>query len=155
MRHIGFTIRSVLVSTVLVGSVAVAGIALAERGASTVASIEASIEASTEASPTAPAAALVEVPVCWGTPTTVPTLPSSDGAMVQTVTVSIEPTSLLRLGADGHVIAAETNTGCAPRSTDRRFIVHDDGSLTEVPGFDVASVAWTGDFTQFGFVPQG
>lgn len=142
MRHVAFTIRSLLVSTVLVSSVAVAGIALAERGATT------------EIAPTTPAADLVEVPECWGNPTTRTELPSTDGAMVQTVTVRIEPTSLLRLDADGHVMAAETNTGCAPRGTDRLFIVHDDGSLTEAPGFDVASVAWTGDFTQFGFVPQ-
>lgn len=143
MRHVAFTTRSLLISTVLVGSLAVTGIALAERGPTA------------EVASTPPAAVLVEVPECWGAPTTRTELPSSDGAMVQTVTVSIEPTSLLRLDADGHVIAAETNTGCAPRGTDRLFVVHDDGSLTEAPGFDVASVAWTGDFTQFGFVPQG
>lgn len=143
MRHVAFTTRSMLASTVLVGSLAVTGIALAERGTTS------------PVAATAPAAALVEVPVCWGSPTTLTTLPSFDGSAVQTVTVSVEPTSLLRLGADGHVIAAETNTGCAPRGTDRLFIVHDDGSLTEAPGFDVASVAWTGDFTQFGFIPQG
>ena len=143
MRHVAFTTRSLLASTVLVGSLAVAGIALAERGTTV------------EVDATAPAAVLVEVPVCWGAPTTGTELPSSDGAMVQTVTVSIQPAARRRLDADGPVKAAATKTRCAPRSTDHLFIVHDDGSLTEATGFDVAGVAWTGDFTQFGFVPQG
>ncbi len=140
MRHVAFTTRSLLASTVLVASLAIAGIAVAERAATA------------EVATTAPAVALVEVPVCWGTPTTGTV--SSDSAMVQIVTVRVEPTSLLRLDADGHVEAAATNTGCAPRSTDHLFIVQKDGSLVDFPDFHPESVAWTGDFTQFGFIPQ-
>jgi hypothetical protein len=142
MRHVTFTTRSLLASTVLVGSLTVTGVALAARAGSA------------PATTPSPVPVLVEVPVCWGSSATGATLPVVDGGMVQTVTVSVEPTSLLKLDADGHVNAAETNTGCAPRSTDRLFVVHDDGSLTDATGFDVASVAWTGDFTQFGFVSQ-
>ncbi len=144
MRHVAFTTRTLLTSTVLVGSLTLTGVALAAR---------ATPAAPQTAAPAVPV--LVEVPVCWGTPTTATTLPSPAGAMVETVTVSVEPTSLLKLDADGHVRSAETNTGCAPRSTDHLFFVHDDGSLTDATGFDVASVAWTGDFTQFGFIEQG
>jgi hypothetical protein len=80
--------------------------------------------------------------------------PPADGGMTQTVSVRIEPTSLLKLDSDGHVLAAETNTGCAPRSTDHIYVVLPNGNLVEDRTVDVSKVTWTGDFTQFGFVTQ-
>ncbi len=140
MRHVAFTTRTLLASTVLVSSLAVTGIALADRGTS---------HDAVSAPPV-----LVEVPVCWGTPSTGTALASPGGAMVQTVTVRIEPTSLLRLDPDGHVKAAETNTGCAPRATDHVYVVMRNGDLVENTKVDVSTVRWTGDFTQFGFIEQ-
>lgn len=100
--------------------------------------------------------ALREVAPCWGsTDTIMPTDADLGGSMTQTVTLRIEPTALLKVAADGTVLAAETNTGCAPRPTDLLYVVADDGSLTPADGIDVTTVAWTGDFTRFGFVPQG
>lgn len=97
--------------------------------------------------------ALVEEPSCWA-PTSATELPSGDGAMVQTITVTILPTAILRVDAAGRVIAAETNTGCAPRTTDLLLVERADGTLAPAGGIDVAAVRWTGDFTAFGFVPQ-
>lgn len=96
--------------------------------------------------------ALVEVPECWGSvmsPAT--TLP---GANVETITLTIEPTSLVKVDERGRVLAAETNTGCAPRRGDHVYVVHQDGTLEDAPTFDVALVRWTGDFTQFGYQLQ-
>jgi hypothetical protein len=97
---------------------------------------------------------LVEVPECWGAPGPAASAPAGDGSAVQTITVTVERTALLKLDAVGTVVAAETNTGCAPRPGDRLFVVQPDGSLREAIGIDVTATAWTGDFTQFGFVPQ-
>jgi hypothetical protein len=100
--------------------------------------------------------ALREVPTCWGSIDDArPTEADLDGSMTQTVVLRIEPTALLKVADDGTVLAAETNTGCAPRPTDLLYVVADDGSLTPADGIDVSAVAWTGDFTQFGFVTQG
>ena len=96
--------------------------------------------------------ALREVPTCWGSADTVPV---PEGDTVIPVVLRVEPTALLKVADDGTVLAAETNTGCAPRPTDVLFVVADDGSLTPADGIDVSAVAWTGDFTQFGFVAQG
>lgn len=102
---------------------------------------------------TAAAPALVEEPSCWA-PTEATELPSGDGAMVQTIAVTILPTAILRVDAAGRVVAAETNTGCAPRPTDQLFVEQADGTLAPAHGIDVAAVDWTGDFTVFGFVAQ-
>lgn len=98
--------------------------------------------------------ALREVAPCWGSTDTILDTEGGDAA-VTPVVLRVEPTALLKVAADGTVLAAETNTGCAPRPTDLLYVVADDGSLTPAEGIDVAAVAWTGDFTQFGFIPQG
>ncbi|MFZ4720212.1 MAG: hypothetical protein ACOYMR_12350 [Ilumatobacteraceae bacterium] len=98
---------------------------------------------------------LVEQPHCWGAdPKNPDALPAVDGAMVQAVTVTIEPTSLLKLDRRGKVSAAATNTGCRPHATDHLYVVNPDGSLREAKGIDVDRVKWTGDFREWGFVPQ-
>ena len=73
-------------------------------------------------------------------------------AAVQLVSVVVPPVALLDLDADGGVIAAATNTGCAPRLGDAVYVVQADGSL--VPGA-LPVVDWVGDFTEAGvFQPQ-
>ena len=100
-------------------------------------------------------AALVEVPECWGATATPVTTPDSGDTSIQTITVTVERTALVKVDATGKVLAAETNTGCAPRPGDRVFVVQANGSLREALGFDSTATVWTGDFTHFGFVPQG
>jgi hypothetical protein len=145
MRHVAFTTRTLMAATVLVGSLAVTGVALAERSHGRTTASEGNDGQST---------ILVEVPSCWGTPISDPVPPPTAGGMTQTVSVRIEPTSLLKLDSDGHVLAAETNTGCAPRATDHIYVVLRNGNLVENTKVDVSKVQWTGDFTQFGFVSQ-
>jgi hypothetical protein len=96
--------------------------------------------------------ALVEEATCWGA--SAASVPTASGVSVQTITVTVERTALVKVDAAGKVLAAETNTGCAPRPGDRVFVVQADGSLREAVGFDATATAWTGDFTRFGFVPQ-
>ena len=98
--------------------------------------------------------ALREVAPCWGSTDTILDT-NGDANGMTPVVLRVEPTALLKVADDGTVLAAETNTGCAPRPTDLLYVVADDGSLTPAEGIDVAAVAWTGDFTQFGFIPQG
>lgn len=146
MRHVALTTRSLVASAaVLVATTAIGAAAAAAATFSTP-------QAATQ---TVIAPALVEVPECWGSTSPTDTLPTFDGAMVQTITVTVEPTSLLRIDQDGRVSAAATNTGCAPRATDHLFVVQADGSLRPAEGIDVDAIAWTGDFTRYGFVPQG
>lgn len=142
MGRAAFTTRSIL-ATMLVGAV------LTATGAAFAASTGTSLPPVVQQRELP---ALVEVPVCWGSTDTTPA-PEGDG--VVPVVVRIEPTALLKVDAAGTVIAAETNTGCAPRATDLLYVVADDGTLTPAEGIDVTTVAWTGDFTQFGFIPQG
>jgi hypothetical protein len=150
MRHVALTTtRTLLATTVLATSLAVTGVALAERTRTD------STEAGDERDHRA---VLVQVPSCWGTPITTPdttrTTPPNPADGGLSVTVRIEPTSLLKLDSSGHVIAAETNTGCAPRMTDHIYVVLSNGNLVENTKVDVSDVRWTGDFTEFGFIRQ-
>ncbi len=145
MRHVATTTRTLLAATVLAGSLAVTGVALAERSRSHVTESDSGRDHRP---------ALVEVPSCWGAPLSDPVPAPNAGGMTQTVSVRIEPTSLLKLDSDGHVLAAETNTGCAPRVTDHIYVVLRNGNLVENRKVDVSKVTWTGDFTQFGFIIQ-
>ena len=142
MGRAAFTTRSIL-ATMLMGAV------LTATGAAFAASTGTSLPPVVQQRELL---ALVEVPVCWGS---TDTTPAPDRDDVIPVVMRIEPTALLKVDADGTVVAAETNTGCAPRATDLLYVVADDGTLTPADGIDVTTVAWTGDFTQFGFIPQG
>lgn len=148
MRHVAFTTRWILAASAAVTVAWSGGIAAALTGADAPKS-----GAATQVVVTEPGA-LIEVPTCWGEPATAATLPNM-GDATQTVTVTVERVAMLRLDASGAVTAAQTNTGCAPRTGDRIYIVQADGSLVEAPAFDVTATHWHGDFTQFGFVPQG
>jgi hypothetical protein len=148
MRHVATTTRTILATTVLAGSLTLTGVALADRARS------GSSSSGDSGDDRDHRTTLVQVPSCWGTPIATPTTPPPVGGVTQTVVVRIEPTSLLKLDSDGHVVAAETNTGCAPRPTDHIYVVLRNGDLIENRKVDVSKVKWTGDFTEFGFVPQ-
>ncbi|MCU1366477.1 MAG: hypothetical protein JWL72_4255 [Ilumatobacteraceae bacterium] len=72
------------------------------------------------------------------------------GTMQQSITVTVLATTILRIDAHGHVTAATTNTGCAPRISDDVYVWEIDGSLSLASSKDVVRRAWTGDFTQPG-----
>jgi hypothetical protein len=140
MRHVRTTGRSFVAAVVLLVGTGSAAVAAAHSGAP--------LPAPTQRSVTTP---LVEAPTCWapepGTPSTI------GGANVETITLTIEATSLLAVNEEGRVTAAETNTGCAPRPTDHLYFVHPDGSVTDASGTDLTGLRFTGDFTQFGYHP--
>lgn len=142
MGRVAFTTRSILAT-------ALAGAILTATGAAFAASTGTSLPPVVQQRELP---ALLEVPTCWGSTDTVP---APAGDTVIPVVLRVEPTALLKVADDGTVLAAETNTGCAPRPTDLLYVVAADGSLHPAVGIDVSTVAWTGDFTQFGFVPQG
>lgn len=75
--------------------------------------------------------------------------------MVQQVAVSVPRTALLEIDAVGEVVAAATNTGCAPRPGDDVYVRTASGDL--VAG-DPALLTrtWVGDFREAGvYQPQG
>mgnify|MGYP003330790552 CR=1 FL=1 len=96
----------------------------------------------------APTASLVEAPECA---TTVPPVTAGDAAGV--VRVTVPHVAFIYLDAADKVTAAATNTGCAPRATDRVYEYLPGATGPVAAAFDVAAVAWVGDFTQIG-VPQ-
>lgn len=69
--------------------------------------------------------------------------------------VLVRPTVLLRVDSSGQVIAAATNTGCAPRRGDDVYFVGPDGTETLAPADEIDDCEWTGDFVVPGrFQPQ-
>lgn len=71
------------------------------------------------------------------------------------VTVSVPATALLRTDRGGHVVAAATNTGCAPRPSDDIVLVRPDGTFEPAPSPQMANRRWFGDFTAPGiYQPQ-
>jgi hypothetical protein len=73
----------------------------------------------------------------------------------QRISVTAPATALLRVDHGGHVVAAATNTGCAPRPGDDLFYVRPDGTVEPTPTSELAHRRWFGDFTEPGvFVPQ-
>ncbi|MEX0846332.1 MAG: hypothetical protein WD023_01015 [Ilumatobacteraceae bacterium] len=75
----------------------------------------------------------------------------SAGGTGQNLTVTVPATALLTLDNDGAVVAATTNTGCAPRSSDNLYLVMPDGSVTEATE-PLPTHSWIGDFTSAGVV---
>jgi len=91
--------------------------------------------------------------VCGGATAT---HPSHDaGAMVQGIDVRVPRTALLRVDRHRRVIAAATNTGCAPRLGDDVYFVSPTGDLAPAPPSAILGHRWRGDFTVSGvFVAQ-
>lgn len=87
---------------------------------------------------------------CLGTPSTSTTNPADQGAMSQTVTVTVERTALLRVDRRGRITAAATNTGCRPHVGDRIYVISPSGTYTEVTDVDLDELDWKGSFRSIG-----
>ncbi len=73
---------------------------------------------------------------------------------VQQVLVGVPRTAMIRLDSSGRVVAAWTNTGCAPRPTDEVWLMGPDGSIT-AGSTKIVDRSWQGDFSRAGvFVLQ-
>lgn len=97
---------------------------------------------------------LTEDPTC-GTATTPPSVssaPSKPGAEAtsQVVTVTVPATVIVRIDRFGRVIAATTNTGCAPRPDDAYLLHLPDGTYADASAEQFAAVSWRGDFSAPG-----
>ena len=79
-----------------------------------------------------------------------PTTPGGAGDMGQTITVTIERTTLLRVDRRNRVTAAATNTGCRPRNGDRVYVISSSGTYTAVTGIDLDDIDWKGSFRTIG-----
>lgn len=75
---------------------------------------------------------------------------TNGGAMTQTLAVTVPRTTIVRLDASGRVVAALTNTGCAPQAVDDVYLSTVDGALTKTASFDVGRITWVGNFTTPG-----
>jgi len=72
----------------------------------------------------------------------------------QSVAVRTPATAMIRVDAGGVVLAAWTNTGCAPRAGDDLWVLHPDGTIAAAPP-SIVDRSWQGDFSHAGvFVDQ-
>lgn len=89
------------------------------------------------------------------TPPKAPSAASTDDVTQQTITVTIERTTLLRVDRRSRITAAATNTGCRPRNGDRVYVISPSGTYTEAIGVDLDDIEWKGSFrTIAGFERQ-
>ena len=107
------------------------------------------------ASTAAAAASLVEEPHCAAAPIrSTPTAPVAEaeahGEAEQQLVVVVPPTVILRVDTDGRVVAATTNTGCAPRLNDAWYVIGPDGTAAPAAADAFPQQLWVGDFTQTG-----
>lgn len=74
----------------------------------------------------------------------------------QSVSVIVPPTAIVHLDGDGRVVAAMTNTGCAPAAGDDLYVSSPGRTDLERAAWEtVADHDWLGDFSLPGvFVPQ-
>lgn len=71
------------------------------------------------------------------------------------VKTSITPMVWLEVDEAGRLIAAATNTGCAPRSGEDMVVRRPDRSVVKDASIDLDSVQWVGDFTHLAtLLPQ-
>lgn len=61
--------------------------------------------------------------------------------------VVTRPTVFVEVDGTGRIVAAATNTGCAPRRGDDAFLVRPDGDIVQSMADVIAHCEWTGDFT--------
>ena len=87
---------------------------------------------------------------CLAPSPTPPTSPSANGEMAQTITVTIERTTLLRVDRRNRITAAATNTGCRPSNGDRVYLISPSGTYTEVTDVDLDDIDWKGSFRTIG-----
>ncbi len=81
--------------------------------------------------------------------------PSPPSERSQHIVVGVPRTAMIRLDSSGRVVAAWTNTGCAPRPTDEVWLMGPDGSITAAGSTEIVDRSWRGDFSRPGvFVLQ-
>lgn len=131
----------------LVASAAPATAPAALPGAGTTAPVAALIE---DAACTTPAAPVADTPTAVADATGAAT---ATAAVV--IEVSIPPVAWLEVDEAGRLLAAATNTGCAPRTGDTVVARRPDRSVVAEVTIDLDEVAWVGDFTEPAvLVPQ-
>lgn len=87
-----------------------------------------------------------------GTASTPSGAPST--SRTQVVAVRTPATAMIRVDAAGRVLAAWTNTGCAPKPGDDLWTLHPDGTITPARA-SIVERRWRGDFSRAGvFVDQ-
>lgn len=64
----------------------------------------------------------------------------------QTISLVVPRTALIRLDDAGRVLAAWTNTGCAPSALDDVYVVTAAGAVVRSRTLNVSTFVWTGDF---------
>ncbi len=97
--------------------------------------------------PVSGADGLIEAPACREAVPAAATAPAADPAAV---TVQIAPTALVQVDHRGRVVAAWTNTGCAPSLGDDVYIEGPDGRIRPARAAALVTHPWIGDFTQPG-----
>lgn len=112
----------------------------------------------------APATMLIEDATCaLPTPTTepAPTATPTGAAGTDTATVAVKVTvtvpavAWIEIDADGRLVAAATNTGCAPKDGDKLAVRGPDRHLLTDVAIDLGAIHWVGDFTEPGVLaPQ-
>lgn len=98
-----------------------------------------------DAACTTPAAVAAALP----TPEAVTTATGAATATAQVVLkVTIPPVAWLEVDEAGRLVAAATNTGCAPRTGDTVVARRPDRTVVRELTIDLDEVAWVGDFTE-------
>jgi hypothetical protein len=138
MKHIAVTGRSLKLA-------AAAGLVL--TGALVLPAVTSAGRSNPPSTARVPIAALVEHRSCDH--------PSPTTHAADVVTVAVPPTAFLRVDGAGRVVAAATNTGCAPRATDDIYLFRTDGGIVRGTSTVLAHRHWHGDFTHAGeYQPQ-
>lgn len=65
------------------------------------------------------------------------------------ISVTVPSIAILKVDGEGRVVAAMTNTGSAPGTSDQMWLMRLDGALEPAPA-SVASRHWSGDFSEPG-----
>lgn len=111
----------------------------------------------------APATMLIEDATCAAPPAAPPATVAgaataagaTTAAVAVKVTVNVPAVAWIELDADGRLVAAATNTRCAPRDGDTLAVRGPDRRLRTDVTLDLAAIHWVGDFTEPGvLVPQ-
>lgn len=103
-------------------------------------------------SPAASSVTMHERAECAQSAVTAPA-PSAEGGMP--ITVSVPATVVLQVEWNGELIAAMTNTGCAPRGDEDIHLMWPDRSMSECVSLQTGALVWSGDFTEPGvYQPQ-
>ena len=83
-----------------------------------------------------------------------PKAPQPVGLLHVGLGVGVNSVAVLRLDLFGRIIAAATNSGCPPRSTDDVYVVW-AGATKLMTDINISRVRWKGDFSDAGrFYPQ-